>query len=140
MQMDAIGEMLTGIFWLASTLLRMTRPLLCVSPSRNLEKILRGKILETGFAEIIWNESFQRLKQVDGSVVYWTKNKLNDHETERTCRYLVGADGGHSAVRKDLDIHLEGYTFESFQFVAVNFQYALRFCRMEGSQFHCRSS
>lgn len=90
-----------------------------------LGEILRKRILETGYAEIIWNESFQRLKQVDGSVAYWTKNKLKDQETERICRYLVGADGGRSAVRKNLGIHLEGYTFEGFQFVAVNFQYPL---------------
>ncbi|PCH03081.1 Monooxygenase, FAD-binding [Penicillium occitanis (nom. inval.)] len=100
-----------------------------------LGEILRGKILETGFAEIIFNEAFQRLKQVDGDVVYWTKNKLNDHETERTCRYLVGADGGHSAVRKNLDINLEGYTFESFQFVAVNFRYDLRSSGWKAANF-----
>jgi hypothetical protein len=38
---------------------------------------------------------------------------------------LIGADGGRSSVRHGLGIGLGGFTFESLQFVAVNFQYHL---------------
>ncbi|KAJ3456898.1 hypothetical protein MRS44_016921 [Fusarium solani] len=41
------------------------------------------------------------------------------------CWYLVGADGGTSAVRRNLGIELEGYTWEPWLFVAVDFQYSL---------------
>ncbi|KAL2824971.1 FAD binding domain-containing protein [Aspergillus pseudoustus] len=91
-----------------------------------LGEILLRKALETGKVKILFGEKFQRLEQRDGAVAYWTENQESGLETERVCRYLVGADGGRSSVRKKLGIHLEGYTFESLQFVAVNFQYDLR--------------
>lgn len=86
-------------------------------------EVLMQKLLATRNAKIMFNESFQRLEQRPGSVVFWTKQ--GSHETEHTCRYLIGADGGRSSVRQNLGIHLEGYTFEQLQFVAVNFQYPL---------------
>lgn len=87
-----------------------------------LGEILKKKLLETGNAKIFFNQEFQRLEQRDGFVVYWIK----DSDTEHTCRFLIGADGGRSAVRQSLGIRLEGYTFEKLQFIAVNFQYDLR--------------
>ncbi|KAL4821924.1 FAD binding domain-containing protein [Aspergillus spinulosporus] len=91
-----------------------------------LGEILRKKALETANVEILFQEEFQRLEQRGGTVTYWTKNHSTGKETERVCQYLIGADGGRSSVRKSLDICLEGYTFESLQFIAINFQYDLR--------------
>ncbi|KAJ5698194.1 hypothetical protein N7462_000199 [Penicillium macrosclerotiorum] len=87
-------------------------------------EILRKIFVETRNAKIHFNEEFQRLEQRDEFVVFWTKQ--GNDVTEHTCRYLIGADGGHSSVRQSLGIHLEGYKFERLQFVAVNFQYDLR--------------
>jgi 2-polyprenyl-6-methoxyphenol hydroxylase-like FAD-dependent oxidoreductase len=38
-------------------------------------------------------------------------------------KYLVGADGGKSTVRKLLDIPLEGHTWQDFNIVAANLDY-----------------
>lgn len=85
--------------------------------------ILTKRLLETGNAEVLFDQAFQRLEQRDGVVTYWTTNQASSHETQRTCRYLIGADGGRSTVRRNLGIELRGFTFESLQLVAVNFQY-----------------
>ncbi|KAJ5389285.1 uncharacterized protein N7496_000353, partial [Penicillium cataractarum] len=89
-----------------------------------LGEILRKRLLETGNAKILFNHEFQRLEQREEYVLFWTKQ--GSDITEHTCRYLIGADGGRSSVRQSLGIHLEGYTFEQLQFVAINFQYNLR--------------
>ncbi|KAH8591631.1 FAD binding domain-containing protein [Bisporella sp. PMI_857] len=91
-----------------------------------LGEILLKNLLATGHAEILFNETFQRLEQDGEGVTYWTKNLQNDQETARKCRYLIGADGGRSTVRRSLGIEFQGITFDSLQFVAVNFQYPLR--------------
>lgn len=44
----------------------------------------------------------------------------------RRCRFLVGADGGHSPVRKSLGIPLEGFTWRDFRFVAANIRCPLQ--------------
>ncbi|KAL2782359.1 FAD binding domain-containing protein [Aspergillus keveii] len=91
-----------------------------------LADILLGKLREISTAEIFFNQPFRRLEQHDGHVTYWTESPDGGPEIERTCQYLIGADGGRSSVRRGLGIGLEGFTFESLQFVAVNFQYPLR--------------
>ena len=97
-----------------------------LSLSTGAGEILRKKALETGNVEILFHEEFQRLEQRDGTVTYWTKNHSLGIETKRVYQYLIGADGRRSSVRKCLGIRLEGYTFESLQFFAVNFLYGLR--------------
>jgi 2-polyprenyl-6-methoxyphenol hydroxylase-like FAD-dependent oxidoreductase len=95
----------------------------CLSQPELCE-ILRKRLLETGNAKIHFNQEFQRLEQRGEFVVFWVKQ--GNDVTEHTCRFLIGADGGRSSVRRSLGIHLEGYTFERLQFIAVNFQYNLR--------------
>lgn len=94
-------------------------------PQPALGAILLARLLETKNAEVLFKQEFQRLEQRDESVTYWTKHKDDNHETKRKCRYLIGADGGRSAVRRSLGIELQGFTFESIQFVAVDFHYPL---------------
>ncbi|KAH9221799.1 hypothetical protein DL95DRAFT_441739 [Leptodontidium sp. 2 PMI_412] len=83
-------------------------------------------LLKTGNSEVLFNHTFQRLEQRNESVSYWIQDQANNGEVEGTCRYLVGTDGGRSTVRKCIGQKLEGYTWESLQFVAVDFQYALK--------------
>lgn len=90
-----------------------------------LGAILLTKLLDTGNAEVVFNESLTRTEQDDDGVTYWTKKEAGSEEVERQCQYLIGADGGRSTVRRNLGIKLEGFTFETLQFVAVNFQYPL---------------
>ncbi|KAM0124003.1 hypothetical protein ACHAO1_011165 [Botrytis cinerea] len=88
-----------------------------------LGAILLKKLLETGNAEVRFNESLMRLEQNDDAVTYWTVGKASAEEVEHQCQYLVGADGGRSKVRRTVGIEFEGFTFDNLQFVAVNFQY-----------------
>lgn len=88
-------------------------------------EIISKKLLSTGNAKIYFNHAFERLEQQEDIVTYWVHDQTNDKELELKCKYLVGADGGRSAVRHGLGVELEGYTWESLQFVAVNFQYPL---------------
>ena len=90
-----------------------------------LGEILLRKLLATGNAEVHFNESFTRLNQEETHVTYWTINKSSDEQLEHGCQYLIGADGGRSTVRRSLGIELQGFTFDTLQFVAVNFQYPL---------------
>lgn len=92
-----------------------------------LGAFLLEQLLATKNAHVFFNRRFQRLEQRDGVVTFWTKGPANDEEeTEHKSRYLIAADGGRSAVRRSLGIEMEGFTFDSLQFVAVNFRYPLR--------------
>lgn len=82
-------------------------------------------LLKTCNAEVHFNHTLQSLQQRDGFVEYCVENKAGNHQVQGKCQYLVGADGGRSTVRRNLGIELEGYTWESLLFVAVNFEYGL---------------
>ncbi|KAK7398525.1 hypothetical protein QQX98_012101 [Neonectria punicea] len=88
-------------------------------------KLALDALLKTDNADVLSSHHLQRLEQRDDSVSYWVQDQANSCEIEGTCRYLVGTDGARSTVRKSLGVKLEGYTWDSLQFVAVNFQYAL---------------
>ncbi|KAF4480146.1 3-(3-hydroxy-phenyl)propionate 3-hydroxycinnamic acid hydroxylase [Fusarium agapanthi] len=90
-----------------------------------LSEILYKRLLETGNAEVVFNHAYQRHEQSESSVLFWIKSLSGEDEIAGECQYLIGADGGRSQVRKDLGVELKGFTWESLQFVAVNFQYEL---------------
>lgn len=50
--------------------------------------------------------------------------KHGQEEVERQCRFLVGADGGQSSVRRFLGLKLDGTTWDE-QVIAVNMKYDL---------------
>ncbi|EEU33363.1 uncharacterized protein NECHADRAFT_74387 [Fusarium vanettenii 77-13-4] len=88
-------------------------------------QVILDAVIKTGNAHIHFNHTIQRLQQQDGFVDYWVTSNTGNHEVQGRCQYLVGADGGRSTVRRNLGIDIEGYTWESWLFVAVNFQYSL---------------
>ncbi|RSL44977.1 hypothetical protein CEP54_014462 [Fusarium duplospermum] len=94
-------------------------------PQPELCQVILDAVIETGNGHVHFNHTFRRLQQQDGFVDYWVTNNADDHELQGRCRYLVGADGGTSTVRSNLGIELEGYTWEPWLFVAVDFQYSL---------------
>ncbi|EXL90965.1 FAD binding domain-containing protein [Fusarium oxysporum II5] len=96
----------------------------CLSQPEFCE-VLHKRLLETGKAEVLFGHTYQRHEQRDGSVVFWIKSSSTDTEVSCQSQYLIGADGGRSAVRKALGVELKGFTWESLQLVAVNFQYSL---------------
>ncbi|KAM6508351.1 hypothetical protein FALCPG4_018224 [Fusarium falciforme] len=88
-------------------------------------QVILDAVIKTGNAHVYFDHTIQRLQQQDGFVDYWVTSNADNQQVQGRCRYLVGADGGRSTVRRNLGIGLEGYTWESWLFVAVNFQYSL---------------
>ncbi|KAF5228558.1 hypothetical protein FANTH_14472 [Fusarium anthophilum] len=88
-------------------------------------EIAHKRLLETGNAEVVFNHTYQRHQQRGDSVLLWINSSSQETEVVCECQYLIGADGGRSEVRKALGVELKGFTWESLQLVAVNFQYPL---------------
>ncbi|KAB8201199.1 hypothetical protein BDV34DRAFT_229556 [Aspergillus parasiticus] len=89
-------------------------------------EVVMDALLKTCNADVHFHHKFQDLEQRDGFVEYCVENKASNHRVQGKCQYLVGADGGRSMVRRSLGLELEGYTWESTLFIAVNFEYGLR--------------
>ncbi|KAF5243295.1 hypothetical protein FANTH_8244 [Fusarium anthophilum] len=96
----------------------------CLSQPEFGEIVLK-RLLETGNAEVVFNHTYRRHQQRESSVLLWIKSPSQETEVVCECQYLIGADGGRSEVRKALGVELKGFTWESLQLVAVNFQYPL---------------
>ncbi|CAG2006070.1 unnamed protein product [Fusarium graminearum] len=96
----------------------------CLSQPEFCE-IVHKRLLETGNAEVAFDHTYRRHEQTGSSVLLWIKSSVQESEITCECEYLIGTDGGRSNVRKALGVELKGFTWESLQLVAVNFQYAL---------------
>ncbi|KAF5638174.1 3-(3-hydroxyphenyl)propionate 2-hydroxylase [Fusarium sp. NRRL 25303] len=90
-----------------------------------LAQIFLKHLINTGNAEIIFNHAFTRVEDHDDSVTVHARRKLDDQELSFNCRYVVGADGGKSSVRKCIGQSLEGYTWPDIRLIAVNILYDL---------------
>ncbi|TKX24420.1 FAD-binding domain-containing protein 17 [Elsinoe australis] len=84
--------------------------------------IIRRHLEATGCGKIIFNHSFTRAEETGGILTVTLKN--GQEEVERRCRFLVGADGGQSSVRRFLGLKLDGTTWDE-QVIAVNMKYDL---------------
>ncbi|KAH7109042.1 hypothetical protein EDB81DRAFT_895408 [Dactylonectria macrodidyma] len=89
----------------------------------------------TGNGDVIFNHAFTRAEDHGDSVTVHVKRILDDEELSFNCRYLIGADGGRSSVRKHLGLSLEGYTWPSIRLVAVNILYDLDKYGWKGGNF-----
>jgi 2-polyprenyl-6-methoxyphenol hydroxylase-like FAD-dependent oxidoreductase len=65
---------------------------------------------------VYWNTSLTSFQQEPGSVT--AQIKSNDEEYVLKCDWVIGADGAHSAVRKQLQIPFKGDTYPSFFYLA----------------------
>jgi len=90
-------------------------PRLLTYPQDQHERLLIDVLQKRGH-HIQWETTFLDLNQNESEV---TARMEQDNQTvSRTFRYVVGADGGSSAVRKALEIELEGDTNAKRFFVA----------------------
>ncbi|KAJ3521158.1 hypothetical protein NM208_g13421 [Fusarium decemcellulare] len=89
----------------------------------------------TGNGDVIFNHAFIYAQDHGDSVIVRVKRSLDDQELSFGCRYLIGADGGRSSVRKHLNLPLEGYTWQSIRLVAVNILYDLDKYGWKGGNF-----
>ncbi len=81
--------------------------------------ILRHLLREPG-AEVRWNTRLSGLKQHDEGVTATVE--MADGEQQIRARWLIGADGAHSGVRRALELKLEGVTYPEW-FVATNVRF-----------------
>jgi 2-polyprenyl-6-methoxyphenol hydroxylase-like FAD-dependent oxidoreductase len=85
-----------------------------VSPCRRgfigqpgLEPILRERAEEAG-ARVLWGHEIVALEQDSGGVSATARDVASGAERHLRARYLIGADGARSTVRRLLDIPLDG--------------------------------
>lgn len=79
----------------------------------------------SGNGEVIFNHAFVRAEDHGDSVAVHAERSMDDQALSFNCRYLIGADGGRSSVRKHLNLPLEGFTWPDVRLVAVNILYDL---------------
>ncbi|KAF5009166.1 hypothetical protein FDECE_4610 [Fusarium decemcellulare] len=89
----------------------------------------------TGNGDVIFSHAFIYAQDHGDSVIVRVKRSLDDQELSFGCRYLIGADGGRSSVRKHLNLPLEGYTWQNIRLVAVNIVYDLDKYGWKGGNF-----
>lgn len=65
---------------------------------------------------VYWNTSLISLQQEPGSVTAQIKNEEGEYSLK--CDWVIGADGAHSAVRKQSQIPFKGDTYPSFFYLA----------------------
>jgi 2-polyprenyl-6-methoxyphenol hydroxylase-like FAD-dependent oxidoreductase len=83
-------------------------PFLLVTPQYETERILQERALRLG-VEIVRGATVEELRQ-DGEGVEVDVRAADGALGSRSARYLVGADGVHSAVRRALDLPFPGHS------------------------------
>jgi 2-polyprenyl-6-methoxyphenol hydroxylase-like FAD-dependent oxidoreductase len=76
-------------------------------PQSSIETGLRARLAELPGASVRWNATFQSYEEHDDRVVVRYRDSDGAPRTV-SAAYLVGADGCHSAVRRQTGIRLEG--------------------------------
>lgn len=87
-----------------------------------LTSIIRKHALECPNFSLNYNSRFIGLQQEAGHVTVETKD-TNGNTVYHKAQFVVGCDGASSAVRKDLNIPFEGFTWEDWRFLAINIKY-----------------
>ena len=81
-------------------------------PQYKVEQVLQSRVAELPSAEILFSTAFTGFTQRDDGRVAVSLVRRGDDGTDESisivARYLVGADGGRSAVREKLGVRMEG--------------------------------
>jgi 2-polyprenyl-6-methoxyphenol hydroxylase-like FAD-dependent oxidoreductase len=88
--------------------------LLLYQQSKNERALLDN--LTQNCCPVYWNTSLISLQQEPGSVT--AQIKSNGEEYQLKCDWVIGADGAHSTIRKQLQIPFKGDTYPSFFYLA----------------------
>jgi 2-polyprenyl-6-methoxyphenol hydroxylase-like FAD-dependent oxidoreductase len=92
-------------------------PGILIMPQNRTEMILREAVVGTGLTELRLGNRVASFEQGSDGVSVKIEKGTGETETIR-CRYLVGCDGSHSAVRQTLGWSLEGKTYPIQLFLA----------------------
>ena len=76
-----------------------------------LTPILLEMLKKYSHAQVLFSHEFLRLEQTADEVVVHVKHQDHSEETTLRAQWVIGADGGKSAVRKSAGIEFEGYTW-----------------------------
>ncbi|MDQ0316877.1 FAD-dependent oxidoreductase [Amorphus orientalis] len=88
-----------------------------------LTEMLRDRMEEKGLLEIVYNASAEGVTQDENGVEVTFSRPDGASETIRG-RFLIAADGAHSAIRRSLDIEFEGLTIpEIFLSMSTTFDF-----------------
>lgn len=92
-----------------------------------VDKIILTHLAKYPKVEVNFSHSLESLEQNEANGTVTSRYTLGPmgNTLEHTSRFLVGADGGKSIVRKFIGSHLEGFTWENFQMIASNVEYDL---------------
>jgi 2-polyprenyl-6-methoxyphenol hydroxylase-like FAD-dependent oxidoreductase len=107
------GERISALRLLGPARLRLDRlpgrfPFVLITPQYETERVLEERALEAG-ARIAWGTELTGLEQ-DGGGVRARVRRADGSEHVLTARYLVGADGARSTVRRELGIPFPGHS------------------------------
>lgn len=89
-------------------------PYVVTFPQDEHEQLLLEKLEETGYS-VEWQTALDSCKENDGTVK--TILSHNGKETKNSFSYVIGCDGASSTVRKSVDIHFTGDTYEEIFYV-----------------------
>jgi len=88
---------------------------------KHLEQSLLTPILLTALrafpqVDCYFGAQYRRLEQTDAAVtLHYGRHAVSSEEERLHCRFVLAADGAHSAVRESLGIRFEGKTYPGFQ-------------------------
>ncbi len=88
-----------------------------VLPQETTEKLLLQELRRTGMCEVRFNYKLIGATQDESGVAVAVAGE-NGETQEVRARFLVGADGAHSAVRAAMGLALEGMTYPAHVFLA----------------------
>lgn len=91
-----------------------------------LAEIILEKLKEFPNVSILFEtslQSFEVLEAEDRVSLYCTR--VDGTSVQHHSRYVIGADGGRSTVRRLLGLSLEGFTWDDFNIIAANIVYDL---------------
>ncbi|WP_082681384.1 FAD-dependent monooxygenase [Nocardia jinanensis] len=80
-------------------------------PQNETERILLDAVRGTGSVDIRFSTELVGFTQLDDGGIRYRARDEHGIETDGTATYLVGADGAHSTVRRQLGIELKGKTY-----------------------------
>ena len=83
-------------------------PFMLIQPQKESEQILLEEVLSRG-VELEYNSEFTEYSKVD-SKYYITIN--GKHDPTNAFDYVIGADGGHSKIRKQTEISYKGFRYD----------------------------
>ena len=77
-------------------------------PQYTLEEVLRAHAVSLPSVEVRFNTAFESFTEGDDGIVSTLLHAPTDHRHEVRSRFLVGADGAKSAIRRLIDVKLVG--------------------------------